>query len=864
MANESYKDEVLRIVKGTLSQYGVTYDDVTSQSNLGNAVYNYITNVDYQTAHAQIIERESNVITAESIESIYKHGSAANVDFKLTQPASTEILLTLTYEDIMAEGEKVNNSTEEYKFTISRIDHTMTIGEFPYMLDNDILIRFLNITPNPVISAQYVAGKYSRNPSNETLEVQKNIYRGKPCIVLKVKFYQYEEKEHIFYFNNNIYDQFMVSTTRQLVDTRVAYQDTENSAEQELKLVQYYDRSYTDAIGYRFTSPKSMTLFHRDQTGGFKPRIGGILKVYTRESYGTAGNMNYSYPPIIQTSERYIIGADSVNNMSLGALDFNLNKERLRQEVIKARSYRKVMTIENDLDSYLLPLTNNNTTLKSIMYRNDIRRIFNLFANITFKIDDKIFTIPTTTADVNVLVSEMDHKNIGLIDYYNITPKTHRIVSSKNKVNPPFDLKRIVGDPDPDEFYFYTPFICSYDMTNNEVSLYASYSNMAYSCSSYYVNDSPLIENHFIIRNIRMTNDIDGNPRMEFNVRTNNSEQTILHSIDSNGDIVDLDLLRIYMTFNGSVPDNTSGVWTPKKFKVKAKMIKYDEEKDNYIYEITFDSDHYVFHKSINVDNVYEVTTDGLFYHKDTPEPPKVTGNLLLSNSIMIDTESLIGDQYIKTNTFNADVEFLKDETSYFQIQSAIQIGSPAKVILKLTPLVMGYFYDELTGRKTLFNETQNILQAIETALPMTKTLYDIHLKYVNTAGYSKFLVVGINNRPLISLNLKPSFLLKVKDEVYDYNRLRDLIANYINNHNYDNGPLHINNMITYIKNLEDKYIDYIQFLGFENYTSDDQLISTSGETQSNSDVLENTSIALKYIPETDGYEYDIEFVENL
>lgn len=860
----NYKEEALALIKNILNTYGLTEDDLKSQANLGATIYQLVTENDYRTAHAQIIEREGNVITAQNTESLYKHASASNVAIVTTTPSYTDLLIGITFDDIKLYGNK--EAENEYIYTFTR-DNTFMIGSYPYTLDNDVEIRLLDTLPNPIIGAKYKEVINSRKPSNDALEVQTTIMNYKDVVLVKIRVYQYKESIQTFFINNNIFDSFNVSVENQLVDFRVSYMDTETSPEQVLDPVIYYGRDYGDNIGYKYTSNKSLNLFHRDRTGGFKPKIGGILKVYLRESYGMAANFKYSYrPTLINTNPKMAIFVDSIDNISTGGIDFNMGDEKFRREIISSKSFRYVMTIENDLDSALLPYNNDNLKLESVLYRNDIRRIFNLFANLTFKQEDQTFIIPSTTATVNVEVSKLNKKEINGYIYYNYSPKDHFILVEKDKVNAQYNLYRKEEIDLEDEenvnkyLSYYAPFFMSYNFTNNEIISYFANCEKTFEAKVDYTSENSKLPFHFIVRRITTSYDVNGNLKLRFHVRTNIENKVELHSYTEEGEIQDLDLCRVYIQFKGKVPhETTEGSWKENIYRVKAKMVEYIEEIDNYIYEVEFDTDMTIYNKSIDVNNVEFVETIENKSYKDGKDAKElVTGNFLLNQSITVQTELKVEDTYYLTNTYKLDIELLEENTKYFHLQSAIQMGEPITVKLMLLPLIMCYFYDIKEGRDILYNKIQEIMNAINQVLPYIKNLYNIDLKFNNTSAYSKFLVVGTNNRPLLSLHMKPSFLIRTKETVYDINRLRSLIASYINSVDYKLEPFHVTNLEDYIMEVEYKQLKFIQFMGFEDYDLQDQLISDSGAEVENDSILESVSIKLKFNEETKLFEYDI------
>ena len=214
-------------------------------------------------------------------------------------------------------------------------------------------------------------------------------------------------------------------------------------------------------------------------------------------------------------------------------------------------------------------------------------------------------------------------------------------------------------------------------------------------------------------------------------------------------------------------------------------------------------------------------------------------------------------EEFYKTNTWSTDIALLKDVTQMAPLQYT-RTPTTTKIKIPLLPLVEKYFFDIERGKIHLYDAITDIIGTIEEVLPYLETNYDISLKMANTCGHSKFITIGVNKMPLNNLALRPRFYIRLKDASYNTNRLKWLIASYINEHDYETYDYHATSMIDEILDQESGAIDILQFIGFDGYTDRMQLLSHTKEEVLNTDVIESTSVKLVYDEVLDEFNYDI------
>ncbi|MGL5714466.1 MAG: hypothetical protein ACRCX2_15715 [Paraclostridium sp.] len=850
----NFKESVIEKIMQDASRYGITNDDSTMISNIGLTLSSLVANTDYQTNHSIITEREANLTTAQYMESLYKYATAHNVKIKGAVPATTEVVLRIPTSEVFKYGTKYINET-----TVTVPDNIeYYIGDYQYKTEAPIEIKITDRGTIRKVVAKYVDIPSDSSIVNPNIITQRGVFNGTEFILLKVKLIQMIKVTSDFVFTNEIYEKFDLELTDDIVDFRCYYYESEHSEPVELQPSLYYNRNYGNTIYYRFNASNKISIMHKAYVGGFKPKIGSTLKIIVNTTKGELANFKYDAQLIVIDSEAYtdiIFSAESIDNLSSGGYTYTFDTESLRREIIKANGTRYAIDTENDLDTMLLTLSDNQNIFKSIEFRNDIYRRFNIFVNLNIKHLGNVYSVPTNTYDVTTRLENMDQQTITvkhpndpnqLIDYtaYSAFPYTHTVVATGITGDRSSHLKRN-GDIGADEPYQYTiPHIVTYDAVNNFVKCYDTHSHVKYPTEFDFINESEQVEHHFILNRVEITKRWNENIKLGFRLRTDVIDKTLLHTYDEGtGEIID----------NGLVLVSTKlKLWDGTFAYAKVKMINYIESVDNYEYMLEIKSNCIPVKDHIVVSELYE---DNLC----TIPKNNCYVNLSQNLKISIYTKNSILNEYVLSNDFLCDSRLLVDVTPRLILQSGRNISS-ADLHIYQVPVIERSFYAHSKMRDFVETELKNVYSVMDSVAPNIKSLFEIGLRFCNTYGISEFLTVGLAEIPLNQVSLKIKLNIRPKDVLYDISRLYRPIYDYISKIDFDNGEVfHLTNLCDYLLDLEKEYLIFIQPIEFTGYSPTDQHIQKNRRFLQPSDVIERTVLAVTYNPETDILNYDLD-----
>lgn len=853
--NKSFKSQLLDLIIADAKSYGITEEDISEVSSIGRFKNSLLTNADYQVSHAQIISRESNLMTAKNMVSMYKHASAANVDITNAIPSQTELYFTILVDDVKSHGILKNGN--EYSLIIKN-NNTIKIGDYNYTFKNDVLVRYIDDSVEDlehggigIVNVQYIPKENQNLSSLPFIVSQRANINGIEQIGFKAIVYQQEESIHEFTFSDAQFDLFNVDTADDIVSFEAEYAATPDSKIIKLNTELFFNRTSVNTIYYKFNNSKSVTFMHKTITGGFKPITGGTLRIKTLTSKGDEANFQYDYEPrmIMRNAESFMLDIRSVKSISEGGMSSSTNVEGLRNQIIKANASRNAIAIENDLDSVLLALGDGNIMFKSVKYRNDIYRIFNVFTNINFQQGDRTYTIPTDTGTVKMPKSNLHKVERNGAIFYTLIPETHT-VGFTHTVNEEDIDYTLDSDSSEYDLQYRCPYILSFDMQKEYMRAYIPYVNSKNLAEPTWVTDEPGVHKRFVLNSFDVYRSMkaEDGMRFEFKLRTDNTEKENMHKYNYDREIIDRNMAKVIFKFK--TKDSNISAYTV------ASMISYDESIDVYTYGFTLNSDFIPFDRTVRLrgvtSNIEDIINDRVLNEEI---------DILLDNSIEIigyrreDENS----QFVETNKWVATLELMEDITKIAPMQYATIYGEEAFKV-PLVPLVSKYFFDIERGKKHLYRSISNIKATILQVIPMLETNYDVSIKFANTCGHSKFITVGTTKTALRSLSLKPKFYIRLRDKTYNINRLKWLIAKYINEHDYLLNDYHATSMIDSILDIEKSSIDILQFIGFDGYTDREQLLAHTHADIKNDDIIEATSVKLVYEEILDEFNYDIEF----
>lgn len=427
-----------------LGTYGIDRKDVDALSLVGfntHVLGEMNETVQYVSRYAI---NESQVITANRLDSLYKHAREVDLFPTLSRPARLNMIFLIDARDF---DEKATVSGNTKRYVINKTN-TVRVGDFIYSLDYDIEIS-AEITDS-IDDAGYVTARYLYENDKETLPdilqdlvnpvikiVKKKTIRGwEYQLYLTLK--QYAREIHEREFQDRDYSAFHYTASAELIAVksfRKRVDDLSGSLE-PLKVRLYFENSRTseDSVYLQFESPNSFTIVHKSQENGFRPKRGDKIVNYIYTTAGEKANFRINvvvdedivFIPDDETDLGVLVALPD-GGLSYGGVSYTNDKETLRKEIITRRSTRDAILTENDLMLQINNLTRNNEH-NIIKTRNDIRRIFNVFTTLKYKAPNgKLYYIPTNTLDIewdfekHASVDTVVREDGETIDFYNLT-----------------------------------------------------------------------------------------------------------------------------------------------------------------------------------------------------------------------------------------------------------------------------------------------------------------------------------------------------------------------------------------------------------------------------------------------------------
>lgn len=860
----------LKWLLALLNNYGMYTDDISAISNIGFNVH-VLNDLNENTAYvADQAKKESFVITANYMDSIYKHAREVGVEPTFARCASMTFIVSISEENFLANA--VQTSSNVRKYIISKSSF-ISVGNFIYSLDYDIEIKMeYGVGDDKYLTARYVTGTI-KNPiselRNNNIKVVREVSSDGTWVYslyLILKQYQREIIEQEF--GDRDYAIFPVTAKAEYSEIagiqvfHIPSNIESRNIPVELDKKMYFEKSRTsvDTVFLRYDSAKSFTVIHKSQEGGFRPNESDKIRIILYTTEGEDGNFQFS-----SLSGDNIIFHSNVDNVlrpmitllngeSSGGVTYDNGKELLRKNIITRRGARNSIITENDLLLILNDLNVDNDYYV-IKNRNDILKIFNVFTALNFVNNNITYTIPTNTLNVDWNYrSETYALDNGdnvwqLKTKYATCEKAHEgILCTEDHIKSLDTLK----------LRYSVPYIVTFNRSKNIVRFYSDY------CDNEYVTDSALNNTRmpysYICNWVRFEKDKEGDAlEVEFQVRTNiagtiPNEKFFRITNDTTMDIESTGFMQVYLILTDK-DDN-------EVYKTECELKAYTVDDDNK------DDDFFTFGATMidkGEDNI-RIKND-----KVRVNDPANRSNYLwlpidkLKGRIEIwtPTERSEGSKVLdikrgKINTFSFDCDLFRNESTNFKIQH--QVLDNDSIRMYYFPLVA---YDFLKDHYHLFRKSIEAKDFLNDYLARFQGEFTYSLKFANTYGMSDLYDVGIKSDTKIdNVVLTMKFMLELKDgSNLSEEELNLAIARYINNIDFYGGDtFHVSRLYDFLYTLYPKDISLIQFESINNLKSDKQFLKVDSKNINNRTVIEKLSLPIKYDKYSKKWSYDIKW----
>ena len=770
---------------------------------------------------------------------LLNHAVIQNIETINAVPATIKAIFGIFEEDL--ERYMIND-----EFIIDK-EIEFFIGEFPFHLEYDIRVKRTILANNKVsYTATYIIDR--KNPLSKITDpyIQAPFsqkYASKNMIFFYIELMQIthtsipktvitnnlvENKTLTFSFTNQLADFYLIVTDKS--ETKYLTPVLEGMGLEE-KLNDFCYYSYIDASRIRV----------RFDSISYIPKINSQIDIRIMTTMGSKGNFEFDKAifPVID-SDRYkykkLMTYLQFASNSSGGID-RLSIKELRKMLPKEALSRGSITCDQDLENYFNMI---NTEENRIIVQ---KRVDNQFERSKFAfmlLKDKFGNVvPTNTFDIIVDCDDFDtHDNRKyvlkpgcFILYDDIDNNKARVIKITDN-NKQYMDELLANDRK--NFVYTCPFMLVVTGDPLYVSYYMILADMQAQLDFTYINTYATVQ--FICTNVHLYRHyITDNDTyfIEFAVTPNCETDTQLITVDENNKVEELKL-RAFLVFFNDGKENKPHAYVEAEF-----MDFYDNNSSAYKFQAklktqdVLDDDNRIYIQGITrAGDNKETATILLTPHigvkiyicAQLDDEYGVFGRYDLDNIVPEGLDEwTVCNMYTVVNGLNLYEnysEIVSSQVVDIDVENEYTINQGFHI--KRVPCIRKT-YVELEECMDNFVENINIKKAyIDNALYILEDNFLIDFKFFNTYGPSRIYTLdryGYEGKLIDRVNLTLNFeirLLSTSDKNTKDYILRD-IKDIIEDLN-DISSLHIPNLITEITNKYQEAIEYIEFLGFDDY----------------------------------------------
>lgn len=894
------KKEFMNIAVNELIRNGINPSDVSLLSPIAitvQAMSNFLDNISVTVGN---IARENSLIHAQRYSSLMNQLAQHTNEVIIAKPSTIDMFVRIPLSDIMIYGTKTQANTWELTYSDSNV---CVIDGLKFMPEEkEHIIKVTKQIDGSLSPRVYV----NRDGYKEDVLVQVVEIHGIKILGFKATFKQVEIGTREFMFNDDQLQMFLIEAPQPISDIEIFYRDNSSSPWRKIGKRLYFTRGSEDYLEYKIEAQNKIRIDYKHIQGGFKPVIGGQLRV---EVHMTSGrNVRTTIPAEPLTVESHLthidyepVGVDyfESNGGKLAIVD----REHLRNMIIKIRGSRRRIDTDSDMRTFLLNYPGE-SKFEPRLVLNDVKhRIFNIYATLSFRSDTgnlkRSFTVPTNTCNLTIKKEDLFTKEVGGARYYCMND-SHGIKSTQTRtmdfstILPGFNtfndkIPENIGDlnaMDPNNitmnYYYVCPFIFSYDPKANFLRSYAmgqyDVPYLSFSTFETYTNSSAV---RFINTSIRV------NDYLDFVDTKRTSSKNVYE-------------LRAQMRCEANEE------YTPvlgETFQATIKVKSYDRSKDILIYATSIEKQ-----EDDKWDVVFKMDTDRkiwgdateITYRNDLDVPTsKATDMIRCKSEVELEFTRVYPkveaipeerDQYgtvikpavpeiprkfQKINVYRSTVEFFKDITDSLYVQTSISVDGLFRFVS--IPLVEMEFWRAPKNRMNIINEVNNIAKFIKSEIydeldeykltsltlhDQLETLFRVSIKFTKTHGLSRFLDVGNTvRRPITNLQVSPTAFIRKLDDDFDVSGIASQLNQKLITHDYVMADFNLNMIVFNTMDKAGDSVDWVQFKNLDKYPPDHLTIMRNNNKVNNWDPPEVLSIKPVYIPEADNYNFNMTFI---
>ena len=895
------KKEFMNIAVTELVRNGINPADVSLLSPVAITIQGMSNFIDSISTVVGNIARENSLIHAQRYSSLMNQLAQHTNEIVIAKPSMIDMFVRIPLSDVLIYGKKTQANTWEMTYTN---DNVCMIDGLKFMpVEKEHIIKVTKNTDGSLSPRVYV----DRGIRKDDVLVQMVELHGVKILGFKATFKQIEIDIKEFVFSDDQLQMFLVEEPMPISDIFLYYRPDSGSQWRSIGKRLYFTRGSEDYLEYKIEAQNKVRIDYKYVQGGFKPVIGGQLRVEVHMTAGRDVRTTVPAEPLIIESHLTHVDYEPVGVdyfESTGAKLAAMDREQLRNNIIKINGSRRRIDTDSDMKTFLLNYTGESKFEPKLVLNDVKHRIFNVYATLSFRSDTgslkRTFTVPTNTCNLTIKKEDLFTKEVKGTRYYCMND-SHAIKSTQTRAMdfstllPGFNtmtdaIPQNVGNlnvMDPStismNYYYITPFIFSYDPKANFLRSYAmgqyDIPYLSFSTFETYTNSSAV---RFINTSIRV------NDYLDFTDTSRTASRNVYE-------------LRAQMRCEANEE------YTPilgQTFQATLKVKSFDRQKDIYIYatsiekqeddkwDVVFkiDTDRKIWGDIVEIsyrndlDNPGSTATDmircksevELEFTKVTPKIPAEPEERDMYGVVTKPAVPEVPRKFQKINVYRSTVEFFKDITDSLYIQTSISVDGLFRFVA--IPLVEMEFWRSPKNRMNIINEVDNIAKFIKSEVydeldeyslssrtlhDKLETLFRISIKFTKTHGLSKFLDIGNTaRRPIINLQVSPTAYIRKLDSDFDESGIASQLNQKLITHDYMMTDFNLNTIVFNTMDKAGDSVDWVQFKNLDNYPPDHLTVMRNNNKVNNWDPPEVISIKPVYVPEADNYKFNMTFID--
>ena len=812
-------------------------------------------------------KHESSILRARKLSSLYSQLVQRGDNIELAKPSTLNVYAIVPIWQIKEKGKRIMTNTWEHDFTnLNRFK----LDGLDFMPSINIhKMRVTTIGKRDDVRVYFVNDK----GINQSVRCQKIKQDGEHRLMFEVEYTQLLDEEHEYIIHDEEYDRTVVETRFPIHMFWILYRDNAGDTFRNIHPRLMYSRGLGEYLEFQYLSETSLAITHKYSLGGFKPNIGGELRVKCLTTTGRDVIWSDDPTDIKRDPKHFYLNvtympSDSLIYESRGGRRSSSDKEVIRDLIIKLSGTRRRIETEPDMNTWLLPYRRNGgaSIFRPRLVRNDVKaRIFNIYTGLSFNSvlannETRTFTVPTSSGNLVVNLADLPSKQVEYVDWYSFGADM-QIISYQSTLDDNYTLdptNSITPGTTPNDFTYVSPFIFSYWPGENFCRCFmnAQY-DAVYSTMATYEGEEEDITCRFITTNLTVNDYIE-----------EESPNNRIFTITT--------ILR---------PDEADFEPTPSNFKVFLQIKDVDDNPHRIQSEWSVDEDNIgpfyrVLFKLSSSRRIFNTQTDLTFIDD--------TGTIVTKEIDVVQNAKLevyqVVDDVVPPNKINrlvvvydSEVELFKEITPTLYLQTELEYTN--RITFLLVPMVSKEFYSVPHNQYTITTEILKVFDFIVNEVYMDEDLlrvrrfsirdmlitnYSCSIKFVKTYGASKFLQLKLDQTtPITNLQMTPTFGITLAEEEFDKSIISSLINQSLINHDFESRDLHLDSLVAEVLVGSDGRVMNFQFIRLaDNYPPDYHLMTRNSIVEANYDVPEVPSIAPKWNEALRVYEYGITYNE--